>query len=87
MKQLKFLTTIFCEGKPVWYKNHIYQVLSEGVNGSGRAMYKLICEDLVPRGIDVCLSNKMYEVIEIEEEKKEEEKVVKKSKKSKKIKS
>lgn len=68
MKQLKFLKTISYEGKPVWYKDHIYQVISEGANSEGRLMYKLICEDLVVRGIDYYLSNRFFEVIETPEE-------------------
>lgn len=77
MKQLKFLKTITCDGKPVWYKDHIYQVMSEGASSEGRLMYKLICEDLVPRGIDYYLCNKLFEVIETEEEKSQKEEVKK----------
>lgn len=64
MKQLKFLTNISLDSKAIWYKGCIYQVLAED-----EGMYKLICEDLIPRGIDKRLSHKMYEVIEIQEEK------------------
>ena len=69
MKQLKFLTNISCEGKPVWYENHIYEVIGEGANGQGRPIYKLICEDLQARGIDATLENKMFKVIELEDKK------------------
>lgn len=71
MKQLKFLTNISCEGKPVWYKDHIYEVIGEGVNRQGTSIYKLICEDLQARGIDTTLENKMFKVIELEDKKEE----------------
>ena len=76
MKQLKFLTNISFDGKPVWFKDHSYEVMSEGKNGQGNFMYKLICEDLKVRGIDTALEDRMFKVIEevkgdiiIEEEK------------------
>lgn len=74
MKQLKFLKTISCEGKPVWYKDCCYEVVSEGANAQGREMYKLFCEDLKLRGIDISLADNFYKVIEIklEENKKED---------------
>lgn len=78
MKQLKFLKSVYLEGKPVWYKDCIYEVVGEGVNASGRAMYKLFCEDLQLRGIDAILSNNLFQVIEKEDKKVEpivEEKV------------
>lgn len=72
MKQLKFLKNITFEGKAIWYKDCIYEVISEGANGQGREIYKLFCEDLKVRGIDTSLANNLYTVIEIQEEKKEE---------------
>ena len=45
MKQLKFLTNISCEGIPIWFKDHSYEVMGEGTNGQGNLIYKLICED------------------------------------------
>lgn len=69
MKQLKFLKTVSCDGKPVWYKGCLYQVISEGANNQGREMYKLFCEDLKLRGIDKSLVNNFYQVIEIEDKK------------------
>lgn len=69
MKQLKFLKTIACEGKPVWYKDCIYEVVDEGSNLQGREMYKLFCEDLKLRGIDKILADNFYKVIEIEDKK------------------
>lgn len=69
MKQLKFLINVSCEGKPVWYKDHIYEVMSIGTNNTKREMYKLICEDLKVRGIDTALEGKMYQIIEIEDKK------------------
>ena len=71
MKQLKFLTNVSCDGKPVWYKDHIYEVLAEGTNGQGRPIFKLICEDLQARGIDKILADKMFKIIEIEDKKEE----------------
>lgn len=67
MKQLKFLKTVSCDGKPVWYKGCLYQVTSEGANNQGREMYKLFCEDLKLRGIDKSLVNNFYQVIEIKD--------------------
>lgn len=67
MKQLKFLKTIACEGKPVWYKDCIYEVVDEGSNLQGREIYKLFCEDLKLRGIDKILADNFYKVIEIED--------------------
>lgn len=66
MKQIKFLTTISLEGKPIWFKDCIYQVMSETDD-----MYKIISEDLTPRGIDKRLKEKMYKIIEIEDKKNE----------------
>ena len=62
MKQIKFLTNVSLEGKPVWFKDCIYQVMGETDD-----MYKLISEDLVARGIDKNLKDKMYTLIEIKE--------------------
>ena len=67
MKQLKFLTNISFDGKPVWFKDHSYEVMSEGKNGQGNFMYKLICEDLKVRGIDITLENVMFKTIEIKD--------------------
>lgn len=67
MKQLKFLTNISFDGKPVWFKDHSYEVMSEGKNGQGNFMYKLICEDLKVRGIDTALEDRMFKVIEIKD--------------------
>ncbi len=67
MKQLKFLKTIACEGKPVWYKDCVYEVVDEGSNLQGREMYKLFCEDLKLRGIDKILADNFYKVIEIKD--------------------
>lgn len=69
MKQLKFLKTISCDGKPIWYKDCCYDVKCEGANSQGREMYKLFCEDLQFRGIDVALADKFYKVIELEDKK------------------
>lgn len=67
MKQLKFLKTISCDGKPIWYKDCCYEVISQGANAQGREMYKLFCEDLKLRGIDIVLADKFYKVIELED--------------------
>ena len=80
MKQLKFMKTITLEGKPIWYKDCIYDVVGEGANSQGREMYKLFCEDLMLRGIDAILADKFYKIIEIED-KKEEKVEVKNDKK------
>ena len=69
MKQLKFLKTISCEGRPIWYKDCCYDVKCEGANSQGREMYKLFCEDLQFRGIDVALADKFYKIIELEDKK------------------
>ena len=69
MKQLKFLKTISCDGRPIWYKDCYYDVKSMGANSQGREMYKLFCEDLQFRGIDVALADKFYKVIELEDKK------------------
>lgn len=74
MKQLKFLKTVCLESKPIWYKDCCYEVVEEGVNDSGKGLYKTFCEDLVERGIDVSVEGKLYIVINIED-KKEEPKV------------
>ena len=71
MKQLKFLKTISCDGRPIWYKDCCYDVKSMGANSQGREMYKLFCEDLQFRGIDVALADKFYKVIELEDKKEE----------------
>lgn len=69
MKQLKFLKTISLEGKPIWYKDCSYEVISEGEASQGRGMYKLFCEDLQLRGIDTILEDNFYRVIEIQNNK------------------
>lgn len=69
MKQLKFLKTISCDGRPIWYKDCCYDVKSMGANSQCREMYKLFCEDLQFRGIDVALADKFYKVIELEDKK------------------
>lgn len=69
MKQLKFLKTISCDGKPIWYKDCCYDIKCESTNSQGREMYKLICEDLQFRGIDSVLADKFYKVIELEDKK------------------
>lgn len=56
MRQLKFLKTVFLEGKPIWYKDCCYDIIEEGTNNLGRRMYKLFGEDLVARGIDASLA-------------------------------
>lgn len=73
MKQLKFLKTISCEGKPIWYQNCSYEVISEGASTQGRQMYKLFCEDLKLRGIDANLANNFFKVIEMPEQEIKEE--------------
>lgn len=69
MKQLKFLKTISLEGKPIWYKDCSYEVISEGEASQGRGMYKLFCEDLQLRGIDTILEDNFYRVIEVQNNK------------------
>ncbi len=69
MKQLKFLKTISLEGKPIWYKDCSYEVISEKEASQGRGMYKLFCEDLQLRGIDTILEDNFYRVIEIQNNK------------------
>lgn len=76
MKQLKFLKTISCDDKPIWYKDCCYEVISQGANSQGREMYKLFCEDLKLRGIDSALTNKFYRVIELEDKKEIEGNVI-----------
>ena len=71
MKQLKFLINVSCDGKPIWYKNCCYEVISEGMSQQGRMTYKLFCEDLQLRGIDACLKDKFFTIIEIPEKKTE----------------
>lgn len=71
MKQLKFLINVSCDGKPIWYKNCCYEVISEGMSQQGRMTYKLFCEDLQLRGIDACLIDKFFTIIEIPDKKTE----------------
>lgn len=63
MKQIKFLKNIYMEGKPIWYKDCIYEVVSESYNSQGRLIYKLFCEDFGLRGIDNILENNFYIII------------------------
>ena len=58
MKQLKFLKTIALEGKPIWYKDCCYEIVSESDN-----IYKLFSEDLQLRGIDKILENDFFILI------------------------
>lgn len=67
MKQIKFLKTISLEGRPIWYKDCCYEVISETSNPQGRNIYKLFCEDLKLRGIDTILENNFYKVIEVKD--------------------
>lgn len=60
MKQLKFLKTIALEGKPIWYKDCCYEVISESDK-----IYKLFSEDLQLRGIDKVLENTFFTPINI----------------------
>jgi hypothetical protein len=76
MKQLKFLKTISLEGKPIWYKDCSYEVISEGEASQGRGMYKLFCEDLQLRGIDTILENNFYRVIEVQDNKQTKENII-----------
>lgn len=61
MKQLKFLKTIALEGKPIWYKDYCYEVVSES-----EKIYKIFSEDLQLRGIDKILENSFFVPINIE---------------------
>lgn len=76
MKQLKFLKTISLEGKPIWYKDCSYEVISEGEASQGRGMYKLFCEDLQLRGIDTILEDNFYRVIEVQDNKQTKENII-----------
>lgn len=76
MKQLKFLKTISIEGKPIWYKDCSYEVISEGEASQGRGMYKLFCEDLQLRGIDTILEDNFYRVIEVQDNKQTKENII-----------
>lgn len=76
MKQLKFLKTISLEGKPIWYKDCSYDVISEGEASQGRGMYKLFCEDLQLRGIDTILEDNFYRVIEVQDNKQTKENII-----------
>ena len=76
MKQLKFLKTISLEGKPIWYKDCSYEVISEGEASQGRGMYKLFCEDLQLRGIDTILEDNFYRVIEVQNNKQTKENII-----------
>lgn len=58
MKQLKFLKTIALEGKPIWYKDCCYEIISESDK-----IYKLFSEDLQLRGIDKILENDFFILI------------------------
>lgn len=66
MKQLKFLKTIALDGKPIWYGGCIYDCCGEVDTEHGH-MYKLISEDLIPRGIYSLNEGKDFIIIEIED--------------------
>lgn len=92
MKQIKFLKNITLGGRPIWYAGCAYQCMGKFETGNG-TIYKLISEDLVPRGIDIKFEDIDYIVLEIEEPKKEvkevkveKKKTTKKAQTSKKIK-
>lgn len=59
MKRLKFLSTVSLEGKPIWYKDCVYEVVREQDE-----RYDLVSEDLTLRGIDKKCENIYYRVIE-----------------------
>lgn len=92
MKQIKFLKNINLNGKPIWYAGCSYECMGE-FNTEAGAMYKLISEDLIPRGIDKKFEDIDYIILEVEEQKKEvketkveKKKTTKKAQTSKKIK-
>lgn len=92
MKQIKFLKNINLNGKPIWYAGCSYECMGEFNTESG-TMYKLISEDLIPRGIDKKFEDIDYIILEVEEQKKEvketkveKKKSTKKAQTSKKIK-
>jgi hypothetical protein len=64
MKQIKFLKTIALEGKPIWLGGYIYECLGESDTSYGH-MYKIISEDMIPRGIYEMSRGKDFEIIEI----------------------
>lgn len=76
MKQIKFLKNITLENKPIWYAGCTYECMGE-FNTEKGSMYKLISEDLIPRGIDKNFEDIDYVVLEIEEPKKEDKKATK----------
>lgn len=82
MKQLKFLKTISIEGKPIWYKDCIYDVVNNDNVAQSRNMYKLFCEDLQLRGIDTILENRFYKVIEIPDVPSQKTNIIKPTKKT-----
>ncbi len=61
MKQLKFLKTVALEGRPIWYKDCCYEVISEN-----EKIYKIFSEDLQLRGIDKILENNFFVLINLE---------------------
>lgn len=92
MKQIKFLKNITLQGKPIWYGGCVYECMGE-FNTEHGSMYKLMSEDLIPRGIDKKFEDIDYIVLMIEEPKKEiketkleKKKTTKKGQSSKKIK-
>ena len=92
MKQIKFLKNITLGGRPIWYAGCSYECMGKFETESG-TIYKLISEDLVPRGIDKKFEDIDYIVLEVEEPKKEivetkaeKGKTTKKAQTSKKIK-
>ena len=85
MKQIKFLKNINFNGKPIWYAGCSYECMGE-FNTEAGAMYKLISEDLIPRGIDKKFEDIDYIILEVEEPKKEvKETKVEKKKTTKKV--
>lgn len=70
MKQIKFLKNINLKGRPIWYEGCIYDCMGDFKSEYGD-MYKLISEDLVPRGIDKKFENIDYIVLEKPENKEE----------------
>lgn len=92
MKQIKFLKNITLSGRPIWYAGCTYECMGKFDTEHG-TMYKLISEDLVPRGIDAKFEDIDYIILEVEEPKEEvketkveKKKSTKKAQTSKKIK-
>lgn len=81
MKQIKFLKNITLSGRPIWYAGCTYECMGKFDTEHG-TMYKLISEDLVPRGIDAKFEDIDYIILEVEEPKKEVKKTKVEKKKS-----